>query len=172
MIAGGQPFHHSIHTQTKVGAGKRRRAFRPIRTRFLPSADSISDKSRASHLSHLITSLHDALPEVARHTCMSHHIDRSICVRYPPMHACMCSSSVTMLLDNIRKLFRQRHRRQAIRNPSSVSIIVFCEVISLCWYLDGWMDVSNVFCGLGSRGSRSVIRPHMASPDAAGCMLY
>lgn len=59
----------------------------PIRTRFLPSADSISDKSRASHLSHLITSLHAALPEVVRHSCMSHHIDRSICM--PSVLLCM-----------------------------------------------------------------------------------
>jgi len=84
------------HSLTNKNGRRKEKARVPIRTRFLPSADSISDQSRASHLSHLITSLHAAVPQVVRHSCMSHHINRSICIS---SYACMCPSSVTMLLN-------------------------------------------------------------------------
>ena len=75
------------HSQTNKDECRKEKARVPIETRFLPSADSISDKSRASHLS--ISS--PVLPEVARHHCMSHPIDRSINLHKLSsycMHAC------------------------------------------------------------------------------------
>ena len=83
----------SQHSQANKDGRRKEKA--RVRTRFLPSADSISDKTRASHLS--ISS--PALPEVARHHCMSHPIDRSVNLHKLSSYACMCPSSVTMLSD-------------------------------------------------------------------------
>ena len=79
------------HSQTNKDGCRKEKARVPIETRFLPSADSISDKSRASHLSHLITSLHAGLPEVARHACMPacRTPHRSVNLHKVSSYACM-----------------------------------------------------------------------------------
>jgi len=83
------------------------------------------------------------------------------------MHACVHLLSQYFLI----KLPKQRHWKQTIWNPSAVSIILFYEVISLCWHLDGWMDVSNVLVPV-VLGAHIRLSSLMASPDATGCMFY
>lgn len=59
IIPGGRPSHHSIHRQTKMGAGKRRRAFR---SRLVSSLRLIPFQTKVGRLISLISSPHSTLP--------------------------------------------------------------------------------------------------------------
>lgn len=102
---------HIIHSQTKMGAGKRRRAFR---SRLVSSLRLIPFQTKVGRLVSPISSPHSTLSCLRASgtpACLTPHIDRSI---YIFSYACMCPTSVTMLSD---KAFKPTSSKAGHLNP-------------------------------------------------------